>query len=172
MSARPAQITNNWSRRPDVPAYPLPSNDSSRGIRLNSEPIVDGTTQPLLASEIALRRLDREVSEEKLDLVEFPAGQMAQSRARAPKIVRRQLVDVGAGSGSADDIPQYLRRHPIAPDAPYSVDGAEHDAVRDSRGDRPFVDRGFHPGRNRHRAHMPTLANQVGNHPAVFALLN
>src|SRR5262245_8957284 len=127
MSARPVQITNNWSRRADLPAYPPSPKASTLGIWRNSKPIVDGTTQPLLASEIALRRLDRKVSEEKLDLVEFPAGQMAQSRARAPKIVRRQLVDVGAGSGSAGDIPQYLRRHPIAPDAPYSVDGAEHD---------------------------------------------
>jgi len=49
----------------------------------------------------------------QLDLVEFAAGQMAQSRAPAAEIVRRQIVDVG-GQRRADGVPEYLRRHPFA----------------------------------------------------------
>ena len=45
--------------------------------RLNSELVVEGATQPLLASEVSFGRLNRNVPEQKLNLVEFPAGEMA-----------------------------------------------------------------------------------------------
>src|SRR5207247_10853160 len=108
-------------------------------LSLAPEPIVDGTPQLLPASEIALGRLDRDVAQEELDLVEFAAGQMTQSRARAPKIVRRQLVDVGACSGRPNDIPEHLGRHPVAPDDPGLVDRADYDTAHDTGSDRPFI---------------------------------
>ena len=53
-----------------------------------------------------------------MNLIEFAAGQMTQSRARASKIVRCQLVDVAAARGRSDDISEHLRRHPVALNAP------------------------------------------------------
>lgn len=46
-------------------------------IRLNSELVVNGATQPLLAAEVSFGRLNRDVSEQELNLVEFAAGKVA-----------------------------------------------------------------------------------------------
>ena len=103
----------------------LGRNASHRRTGLDPEPIVDGTPQLLLASQVAFRGLNRNVPQEELNLIEFAAGPMTESRACAPKIVRRQLVDVGAARGCSDDIPEHLGRHPAAPNAPGFVDRAE-----------------------------------------------
>jgi hypothetical protein len=52
-------------------------------LRFNSEPVVDGTPEFLLASEVTLRGLDRHVLEQKLNLVQFAAGEVAESGAGA-----------------------------------------------------------------------------------------
>jgi len=39
--------------------------------------VVDGVSELLLASEISLGRLNRDVPEQELDLVQLAAGQMA-----------------------------------------------------------------------------------------------
>ena len=54
-------------------------------------PIVDGLDKVLLGSEVALGGLDGGVTEQQLDLFQFPAHTAAQFGARAPQIVRRQL---------------------------------------------------------------------------------
>ena len=46
-------------------------------LRLNSELVVNGATQPLLAAEVSFGRLNRNVPEQELNLVEFSAGKMA-----------------------------------------------------------------------------------------------
>jgi hypothetical protein len=51
--------------------------------------------------------LDRDVPEEKLDLVQFAAGQVAQSRSGASQVVRGQLRDAGFGGRRANDVPQH-----------------------------------------------------------------
>ena len=53
----------------------------SGGIRLDAQPIVHGMPQLLLAPEVALCRLYRDVAEEKLDLLQFAAGRSAQASA-------------------------------------------------------------------------------------------
>jgi len=45
--------------------------------RLNSELVVNSATQPPLASEVPFGRLNRNVPEQELNLVEFSAGKMA-----------------------------------------------------------------------------------------------
>jgi glutamate dehydrogenase/leucine dehydrogenase len=45
-------------------------------LRLNSELVVDGATQPLLASDVSLGHLNRNVPEQELNLVQFSAGKM------------------------------------------------------------------------------------------------
>ena len=46
-------------------------------LRLNSELVVNGATQPLLAAEVSFGRLNRDVPEQELNLVEFSAGKVA-----------------------------------------------------------------------------------------------
>jgi hypothetical protein len=62
------------SPRADLSA--LGENGSRRRTGLDPEPIVDGTSQLLLASQVAFSRLNRNVPEEELNLIEFAAGQM------------------------------------------------------------------------------------------------
>jgi hypothetical protein len=44
------------------------------GLRFNADAVVDGSTDSLLAAEITFGRLHRNVSEKKLDLVQFSTG--------------------------------------------------------------------------------------------------
>jgi hypothetical protein len=52
------------------------------------------------------------MAEQKLDLVQFAACQVAQTGTDAPKIVRGQLVDAGASRRRADDVPERLGEMP------------------------------------------------------------
>lgn len=54
--------------------------------------IVYGSANPLLAPQIAFGRLYGNLTEEKLNLLQFSTGSVAQFRARAPQIVRGKLV--------------------------------------------------------------------------------
>ena len=77
----------------------------SSKIWFDSQPVVHGNPKLLLASEVALCRLDGNVAEQELDLVEFAAREVAQTRTGSSKIVRRQLVDAGASRRRANDVP-------------------------------------------------------------------
>jgi len=63
----------------------------SRGIRFNAHPVVHGVPGLLFASEVALGCLNRDMSEQELDLVQFATGEVTQPRARASQIVRREV---------------------------------------------------------------------------------
>ena len=82
----------------------------SSGIGFDSQSVVHGNPELLLASEVALRRLDGDVAEQELDLIQFATREVAETGAGAPQVVRRQLVDAGASRSGADDIPEHLRR--------------------------------------------------------------
>jgi hypothetical protein len=57
---------------------------SVSSIRLDTQPIVHGGPELLLASQIALGRLNRHMPQEKLDLVQLSARKVAQAGAGAP----------------------------------------------------------------------------------------
>ena len=58
-----------------------------------------------------LRRLDRNVAAQELDLIQFAASEAAKTSARAPHVVRGRLVDAGASHRGAHHVPQHLGRH-------------------------------------------------------------
>ena len=60
------------------------------------------------AAEIMLRRLDRHVAEQELDLLELAAGQMTETRACPSQIVGRQFIYPGRLGGFLDDRPKHL----------------------------------------------------------------
>jgi hypothetical protein len=112
------------------------------------------------------------VAEQELDLLQFAAGEMTETGARASQVVGRQLVDAGASRSGAHDIPEHLRRHAVAPDSASLVDRAEHWAVRDGRRGDPRVDMVLHPRGDGHRSHVSAFADEIRNHPVLLALLN
>jgi hypothetical protein len=145
---------------------------SRDGVRFDAEPIVHGASTLLFAPKTTLRRLDGDVTQEELDLLELATGQVTQPRARATKVVRGQLLDAGVRSRHADDVPEHVWRHPVTPDPAGLVDGAEHAALRDCGGRRPRVDRGFDPLRDGHGSDMTALADQIGVDSVPFSLLD
>lgn len=62
---------------PDRPPQRSKPERLQAALRLDSELVVDGATQPLLAAEVSFSRLNRNVAEQKLDLVKFSAGKVA-----------------------------------------------------------------------------------------------
>jgi hypothetical protein len=82
--------------------------------RADSQSVVHGNPELRLASQVALRRLDRPVTEQELNLIQFAACEVTETRARAPQIVRGQLVDAGAGTLVAYHA-SLVSGHPSAP---------------------------------------------------------
>ena len=67
----------------------------SSGTGFDSQSVVYGNPELLLASEVAFGCLDGDVAEQELDLIQFTTGEMAETGAGAPQVVRSQLVDRG-----------------------------------------------------------------------------
>jgi hypothetical protein len=68
----------------------------SSGIRFDAQSVVHGDPELLLASKVALSRLDGDVAKQELDLIQFAAGKMAKTGAGAPQVVWAKLVDARA----------------------------------------------------------------------------
>src|SRR5947209_2971407 len=117
--------------------------------RFNAQSIVHCSPELLLASEVALRRLDKDVAEQELDLIQFTAGEVAQTSAGTTQVVRGKVVDPRACRGGSDDIPEHLRRHAVAPDASGLVNSQKHRTGRDSGCRCPSVYGPLDPARNR-----------------------
>ncbi|HEV2381014.1 MAG TPA: hypothetical protein VG206_14635 [Terriglobia bacterium] len=64
-----------------------------RGPPARTDPVVDGAAQLLLAPEVTLGGLDRDVTEQKLDLIQLAAGSTAEPGRRTAEVVRRELLD-------------------------------------------------------------------------------
>jgi len=75
-------------------AQPLPR--SRRVVGFDAHPVVDGKAQSLFAAQVPFRRLGRDMSKKKLDLVQLATGKMAEPRAAATKIMRREFFNSGA----------------------------------------------------------------------------
>ena len=107
--------------------------------------VVDGKAQFLLAAEVPFRRLDRDVSKQKLDLVQLATGKMAEPRAAAAEIMWREFFNSRTLRGGSDDFPQYLGCHPCSPDPTRFVDRSKERAFGDATSFLPFIDRYLHP---------------------------
>lgn len=66
-----------------------PGDGWSIGVRFDSQSIVHCRPELLFASQIAFGGLNRNVPQQKLDLVQFPTREVTQSGACAPEVVGR-----------------------------------------------------------------------------------
>jgi hypothetical protein len=53
-------------------------------LRLDTEAIIDGSTNALFAAEVSLSSLHRNMSEQELNLLQLTSCRVAELRARAP----------------------------------------------------------------------------------------
>jgi hypothetical protein len=79
---------------------------------LQQDSIFNRVFQLLLAAEVALSGLHRYVAEQKLNLFQFSASEIAQPGAGSSKVVGRQLGDSNLQSSLLDDQPTTLSVSP------------------------------------------------------------
>ena len=87
------------------------------------------SAQLLLAPEVTFGGLDRDVTEQEMDLIQFTAGEAAKPRASAPKVVRSELLYPCPRGTLPHNLPQHLRRHSAAPDPAGLVDRTKERAL-------------------------------------------
>src|SRR5215471_16008559 len=119
-------------------------------LRLKADFVVHCTSQPLFAAQISLRRLYRDVPQQKLDLFQLAASGMTEPGARAATIVRRQFSNSGLGRGFLHDMPDDLLRDAFTPDRAPSADAPEQRPRGDVRRRSPAVDHRLYPAGHRH----------------------
>jgi len=142
------------------------------GRRLDPNAIVHCVPDSLLAAEIFLSRLNRNVSKQKLNLLQFAASDMAKTGTRAAKIMRRQLMQPELCGVVFDNVPDHSVSHKVAPSLASSTNtSGKLPATYTGRAD-PLLDRSRHPIRNRHGSDVPAISCQVDYGPVIFSTLN
>jgi hypothetical protein len=96
--------------------------------------IVDRVPQSLLAAEVTLCGLDTHVPQEKLDLLEFFSGLMAQPSTRAPEIMWRDLGEAALRTRLLYNSPYHFRTEPFYRNSASLVDSAENRPAADFSG--------------------------------------
>ncbi len=81
-----------------VSRFTTDSND------LETKLVVDGVSELLFTAQVALGCLHRNVPEKELDLFQFPAGQVAETRAGPAKIMGCQIWNPGSFCSGLDDV--------------------------------------------------------------------
>jgi hypothetical protein len=75
-------------------------------VRLQAYSIIDGIAKPLLTAQVAFCRLDRNVAQQELNLLQFTASLMAQTGACAPVMPHAALQALCRMSDYAESIEQ------------------------------------------------------------------
>lgn len=92
-------------------AVPIPQSQ----LGLDADAIIDSGMDTLFAAKVFLGCLYRHVSEEKLNLLQFSPGCVAEPRTGATEVMRCQLFDPGSFRAILDDMPHNPLRDPISP---------------------------------------------------------
>jgi hypothetical protein len=83
---------------------------SPQHIRSEVDKIVHWMPEILLAAQVALRGLDRRVTEQELNLLELTAAVVAQLRTCPPQIMRRDVLQAGFLATGSDHVPDNVLR--------------------------------------------------------------
>jgi hypothetical protein len=78
--------------------------------------VINCDVQLLLSPEVFLGGLHGYVSEQKLDLFQFAAGDVTLTRACAAQIMRREVSGLSFRRAVFDEAPDHLLTDPVGPD--------------------------------------------------------
>jgi hypothetical protein len=134
-------------------------------------PIVDCWSDALSGSRVLFRCLNRDMAEQKLDLIQFTACVPAEPSTGSAQIVRCKGRDTDFRSGRPYHMPYCLFADAIPEHATCSADTAKHLPTIDGWWTEPAVQLRIHPVGHRDRANMPAFANKIDDGPMVFSLL-
>jgi len=140
------------------------------GVWLNPDVVIHRAANALFASQVALRSLNRNMPEQKLDLFKFSARSLAQTSAAATKVMRRNVRKSRLLGGVLHNVPDGFHGKPLSPDPIQSVDFPEDLPVLNAGGHNPVLQLLSSPVGNRNRPDVTTLANHIDNRPMVFTL--
>jgi hypothetical protein len=144
----------------------------SHPVWLQANSVIDSIAKPLLTVQVAFCRLDRNVAQQKLNLLQFTASLMAQAGACASEIVRRESRNLTVFCLLLHDAPDDLGAEAGCPDPSSLIDRAKESASGDSVSLHPRVNSSFYPVRNRNCSNVAALADKIGNNPALLPLLD
>jgi hypothetical protein len=144
-------------------------DDSSH--TLQPELIVHRMMEFLFAPQVAFSSLYGDMTQQKLDLLQLSACQVAQTRTCPTKIMGSQAQDSSTPSSGLYDMPYCFRSDSISPDHSVLVHPAKDIALGDFGSDGPFINSSLYPRGHRHRPDMATLPDEVGDHPVFFPKL-
>jgi hypothetical protein len=143
---------------------------SFQGHGLQPDAIIYRIPESLFASQLALGRLYGNVAEQKLNLLQFAAGLVTEAGASSPEVVWRERWDLTVLCLLLHDTPNDLGAEAGSPNSACLVD-RKKSTGRDSRGLRPGINPSFHPIRDWNGSYVAALADEIGDDPVFFSLL-
>jgi len=85
-------------------------------IRLfEADVVIDGVAEPLFAAKVTRGGLHAHLTKKKLDLLQLPAGFVAQTGAGSAKIVRSNTIQTALGARRSHNAPYHLRTEDTLP---------------------------------------------------------
>src|SRR5215471_19076234 len=144
----------------------------SSGSRLDANAVINGRLNALLAAEVPLGRLNRNVPEQELNLLQLATRRMAESSTCPPEVVRREPVNARFTGVSPNDVPDRFLRQAVTPGVPVFVYPTEYLSSGQIRSLKPLIDEGFDPAWHRYCPGVAGLAFQVDDGPVLFPLLD
>ena len=137
-------------------------------LRFDADAVVHRSADSLLAAEITLRRLDGDVAQQELDLVQFPSGIAAQASPRPTEVVRRQILNGRSFGALLYNVPHNPLGHAVSPRRPCSANAPKHAAFAHTCRHEPGIDGALDPIRNGNGPNMSALADQIDDGPVAF----
>jgi hypothetical protein len=94
----------------------------SRRVRFEPDLIIDSVAKALLAAQVSLRCLHRDVSQQKLDLLQFTTGLMTKTGTSPAEVMRRERRNLTVLCFFLHHAPNDLGAEADAPDSASLVD--------------------------------------------------
>ena len=136
----------------------------------DSDSVIDRRPNPLLAAQVAFRRLNGDMPQKELDLLQFSSRGVAESGTGPTKVMRSQFLQSDPFRGILHDVPDGLLRHTFTQSPSHLGDTTEDLASVDSRCIQPDSQLFHDPAWDRNGANMSCLALQIDDGPVFLPL--
>jgi hypothetical protein len=110
------------------------------------------------------------MTQEELNLFKFPSSFMAQTAARAAKVVGSNILQTAFRASGLNHAPDDFWAESVFSNPLGFVDGPKYRTCGDASSAQPGVDCRFDPSRHRNRPHEAALAHDIGDYPMLFSL--
>jgi hypothetical protein len=138
--------------------------------RFDSDLIIHRRSNSLLATQVAFRRLNGNMSQKELDLFQLSSCSVAQASTGPTKIMRSQLLQSNPLCRILHDVPDGFLCHAFTQDPPHLRHSTEDLTSVDTRSIQPDSQLFHYLTGDRNRANVSCLALQIDNGPVFLSL--